>query len=473
MAGILTGYRTGYTRTRQAAMGDMTMAGFVSARRWAWRGVLAAGLVLAAASTALAQSDAAATDEDYAFHGQVTFVEQFHPGFTSPYRGGNSLDSGSRGMETVAATFFAGFRVWDGGQLYIDPEVDQGFGLSDTFGIAAFPSGEAYKVGSSDPYGRLQQIFFRQVIGLGGGSQSVDPAANQLGMTQSTDNITITLGKFGVTSVFDTNAYAHDPSSDFLNWALIDAGAFDYAADAWGYTYGASVEWTQSWWTLRSGFFAMSRLPNGKELQTDFTQFEVLDEAEARLDLFGKEGKFKLLGFLNRARMGSYDDAVNLAIATHSIPDTALVQKYNSRPGFSLNVEQPVTDDLGAFLRVSFNNGEEEAYEFTEINQSVSGGVSLKGTRWGRDDDTVGIAGLVDGISQAARRYFAAGGLGTLIGDGQLPHYATENIAEIYYSVQAAKGATATLDYQFVANPAYNADRGPVSIIAVRLHASI
>jgi high affinity Mn2+ porin len=424
------------------------------------------------AAPAAANADDAAPDETYAFHGQITFVDQYHPGFHSPYRGTNSLDPGSRGDETVAATLSAGLRLWDGGQLYADPEIDQGFGLSNTLGIAAFPSGEAYRVGATTPYFRLQQVFFRQEIDLGGKTSTVDSAANQLGMTQTEDNLIVTLGKFPVTQVFDTNAYAHDPSSDFMNWALIDAGAFDYAADSWGYSYGTSVEWTQNWRTLRGGIFALSRVPNGRELQTDFSQFELDGEAEARFDLFGKDGKFKLLGFLNRARMGSYADAIALAQATHTIPDTALVRKYNSRPGFELNVEQPITDDLGAFFRASFNNGDEETYEFTEANQSFSGGVSLKGTRWGRSDDTVGIAGIVDGISHAARSYLAAGGLGVLIGDGRLPDYATEDVVEAYYSAQATSWLAATVDYQFVANPAYNTDRGPVSIFAVRLRAA-
>jgi high affinity Mn2+ porin len=437
-------------------------------RRWMLRFAIAATLVAPSA----AMADDPAPDETYAFHGQLTFVDQYHPGFHSPYRGTNSLDPGSRGDETVAATLAAGLRVWSGGQIYIDPEIDQGFGLSDTFGVAAFPSGEAYRVGATDPYFRLQQLFFRQEIDLGGRSNAIDSSANQLGMTETEDNLIVTAGKFPVTMVFDTNTYAHDPSSDFMNWALIDAGAFDYAADSWGYTYGTSAEWTQSWWTLRGGFFALSRDPNGRELQTDFRQFEIDGEAEARFALFGKDGKFKFLGFLNRARMGSYDDAVALAAATHTIPDTALVRKYRSRPGFVLNIEQPISDDLGAFLRASFNNGEVEAYEFTEINQSISGGLSLKGTRWGRSDDTVGLAGIVDGISDAARRYFAAGGLGELIGDGQLPNYATEDVVELYYSAQATSWLAATLDYQFVANPAYNADRGPVSILGVRLHAA-
>jgi high affinity Mn2+ porin len=430
--------------------------------------------VPAAADTKSDASDSApAADEDFAVHGQFTFVEQYHPAFHSPYRGRNSLDPGSRGDEIVGATAYAGLRLWSGGQLYVDPEVDQGFGLSNTLGVAAFPSGGAFRVGSEDPYFRLQQLFFRQEIDLGGEAKPVDPAANQLAMSQTADNLIVTAGKFGVTQVFDTNTYAHDPTSDFMNWALIDSGAYDYAADAWGYSYGSSIEWTQSWWTLRSGFFALSRIPNSRELQTDFTQFEVVGEAEARLDLFGREGKFKLLGFLNRGRMGSYGDAIALAQTTGATPDTALVRDYRSRPGFALNVEQPITDDLGAFLRASFNNGQEEVYEYSEINQSIATGVALKGRAWGRKDDTVGVAGVVDGISDAARRYFAAGGLGVLIGDGRLPHYATENILELYYSAQATQWLAATLDYQFVDNPAYNADRGPVSVIGFRLHAAI
>jgi len=424
------------------------------------------------ASPALADgSDDTAAPEDFALHGQLTVVDQFHPAFRSPYRGPNSLDPGSRSDETVAGTYFAGARAWQGGQIYADLDIDQGFGLSGTFGVAAFPSGEAYKVGDANPYLRLQQFFLRQDIGLGGEVRNVAPGANQLGTTQSADNVVITLGKFAMTSVFDTNAYAHDPASDFLNWAVIDSGAFDYAADAWGYTYGSCVEWTQSWWTLRAGFFALSRVPNGKDLQTDFTQFELVDEVEARLDLFGQQGKFKLLAFLNQARMGSYDDAVRLGELTGTTPNTALVRRYNSRPGFALNIEQPIRDDLGAFLRVSFANGDEEAYEFTDIDQSLAAGLSLKGTGWGRSDDTVGLAEIVDGISKSARSYFAAGGLGTLIGDGRLPRYNPENVMETYYSAQIASWLAASADCQLIVDPAYNPDRGPVSMFGVRFRA--
>ena len=425
------------------------------------------------AITTCAPAKAARVAESWSLHGQATLVEQYHPAFRSPYRGVNSLDPGSRGNETFDATVYAGVRVWPGGELYANPEIDQGFGLSNTLGVAGYPSGEAYKVGKSDPYFRLQRLFFRQTFDLGGAVEGVASGANLLGGTRTVGNLVITLGKFSVTDVFDTNRYAHDPRGDFLNWSVIDAGAFDYAADAWGYSYGAAVEWTQSWWTLRAGLFDLSRVPNTTALERDFGQFEVVAEAEERHFLWGEPGKVKVLGFLNRGRMGFYADAVRLAQSTGQQPDTGLVRRYASRPGLAVNLEQQITNSLGLFLRASLNDGSKEAYEFTEINRSLSTGLSLDGGRWGCPGDTVGVAGAVNGLSSVARRYFAAGGIGILIGDGRLPHYSTEDVAEIYYRARLTEQLSASVDYQFVANPAYNRDRGPVSIFGIRLHAEI
>jgi high affinity Mn2+ porin len=410
-------------------------------------------------------------DNDLSLHAQATFVYQYHPAFTSPYRGTNSLAPQNVGDETFDATLFLGVHLWDGGALYVNPEIDQGFGLTDTVGAAGFPSGEAYKVGAVHPYGRLQRLFVRQIIDLGGDSKTIDDDTNQFAGTTTADNLVITAGKFSVGDVFDTNQYAHDPRGDFLNWALIDAGAFDYAADSWGYAAGVATEWTQDWWTLRLGLFDLSKIPNGETLEDDFSQFEAVIETEERHTLFGHDGKVKFLGFLNRGRMGSYQDAIAFGAATHTTPSTALVRHYSSRPGGEINIEQGLTGNLGAFLRLSANDGSKEAYEFTEINRSVSGGLSLKGADWNRPDDTVGLAGVVNGISKDARDYLAAGGIGILIGDGQLPHYETEDILEAYYSAQLTSALTASVDYQFIDNPAYNPQRGPVSTFAIRLHA--
>jgi high affinity Mn2+ porin len=409
--------------------------------------------------------------EWWSVHGQFTNVTQYHPRFRSPFRGQNSLDPGNRGDGTVDATLFLGIRIWDSLEFYANPEVDQGFGLSNTTGVAGFPSGEAYKVGAASPYARLPRAFFRYTLGLGGVAETIEPGANQLAGVREADNLTFTVGKFAASDIFDTNAYAHDPRADFLNWSIIDSGAYDYAADAWGYTYGGAVEWTQSWWTLRAGLFDLSRIPNSKALERGFGQFEVVTEAEERHSILEQPGKLKILLYANRGRMANYNDAVRLAQQTGTTPDVAQVRRYSTRPGLALNLEQQVMSDIGTFLRASINDGHKEVFEFTEINRSLATGVSVKGERWHRPNDTFGLAGVVNDISKDARNYVAAGGLGVLIGDGQLPRAGLEKILEVYYNVAVIPGINFTVDYQHVENPAYDASRGPVDIMGFRIHA--
>ncbi|MBV9891004.1 MAG: carbohydrate porin, partial [Rhizobacter sp.] len=218
--------------------------------------------------------------ETWALHGQLTNVTQGHPSFRSPYVGPNSLRPDGRTEETTDATLYLGVRMWRGAELWLNPEVDQGRGLENTVGVAGFPSGEAYKVGSNTPYLRLPRAFLRQTIDLGGQARAVPPAANQLSGTSTADSVTITVGKFGVTDIFDTNGFAHDSRGDFLNWSVVDAGAFDYAADPWGFTYGGAVEWAHGSRTLRGGVFQLSREPNGKITAVDFSQFMLVAELE-------------------------------------------------------------------------------------------------------------------------------------------------------------------------------------------------
>lgn len=404
-------------------------------------------------------------------HGQFTLVAQSHRRFNSPYAGDNSLYPGSSTKETADLTAFLGARLWPGGEFYVNPEIDQGFGLSNTVGVAGFPSGEAYKVGRSQPYFRLNRAFIRQVVDLGGEQERVDSGANALGGFRTRDNITITVGKFSVVDVFDNNAYAHDPRTDFLNWSAIDAGAFDYAADAWGFTYGAAVEWTQNAWTLRVGAFALSKVPNSEALDSSFRQYSLVAELEKRHELFGHAGKVKLLSFANRGRMARYVDAVQWGQANGLVPNAAPARRYASRPGVALNLEQEITAALGIFARASINDGTKEAFEFTEINRSLSTGASIKGGLFQRAEDTSGVAFAVNTISAAAQRYFAAGGIGILIGDGQLPRYGPEQIVEIWYAAKLTGTVSLALNFQRIVHPAYNRDRGPVPILALRLHA--
>jgi high affinity Mn2+ porin len=412
----------------------------------------------------------AALDLDwFALHGQTTFLGQYVFPFRAPYHGPNSLDSNA-GRETWDLTVYAGIRLWEGAELWVNPEIDQGFGLSSTLGIAGFPSGEAYKIGASVPYARLPRMFVRQTIDLGGGTEKVEAGINQFAGSQTADRLVITVGKFSVSDIFDTIGYAHNPREDFMNWALVDAGTFDYAADAWGYTYGAAVEWYRGNWTLRGGLFDLSVVPNSTDLDPRFGQFQWVGEIEHRHQLWGLPGKVAVNGFLSRGRMGSFEDAILLAQITGGPADIAAVRRYNSRGGVSVLAEQQVSSDLGVFARAGWANGNIEPYEFTDIDRTVAAGLSLKGTRWGRPDDTVGLAGIVNGISAVHQAFLNAGGLGILVGDGQLPNAGSEKIIEMYYSFPVFSWRV-TFDYQFVANPAYNRDRGPVSIVGTRLHA--
>jgi high affinity Mn2+ porin len=405
--------------------------------------------------------------DQFSIHGQTTYLQQYAPPFRSPYTGTNSLIP-NQTRQTWDVTLYAGFRPWAGGEFWVNPEIDQGFGLSSTLGVAGFPSGEAYKVGSAAPYARIPRAFFRQTFDLGGDTKKVDADINQFAGTQSADRLVLTVGKFAVTDVFDTNKYAHDPRKDFMNWSIVDTGTFDYAADAWGFTYGAAVEWYKGDWTFRGGLFDLSTVPNSTELDPTFSQFQWIGEIEHRHEIWGKPGKVAVTGFLTRGRMGRFDEAVALAQATGPAADTALVRRDQSRAGISVNLEQEVTKELGVFARAGVADGSKESYEFTDIDTTVAAGLSLAGSSWNRPNDTFGFAGVLNGISQARRTYLDAGGLGILVGDGRLPNAGPEKIIETYYSFPLWSWR-ATLDYQLVVNPAYNRDRGPASIFGVRV----
>jgi len=442
-----------------------------------WRraaGTAAAATCLLAATPACraAENDQTVTlTENWSAHGQATYTWQAYHGLHAAFSGANSLSAQGQGKETADATLYLGARLVDGLAFYVDPEMDQGYGLGDTLGVAGFTSGEAYKVGHESPYFRLPRAFFRYVADLGGDSVTDSPAANRLGGSHAADNLTITVGKFGVPDLFDTNRYAHDPRGDFLNWSVIESGAFDYPADSWGFTYGAAAEWTRSAWTLRGGVFDLSVTPNSPELEIALRQYGVIAEIEHRHELWQQPGAARLLLFGNRGYMGSYDAAVALGLETATTPDTGLVRRYATRPGGALDVEQQLLPDLGAFVRASINGGSKETFDFTDINRSLCAGLSLQGSAWRRPDDAVGTALVINAISSAARSYFAHGGLGVLVGDGALPQYRPEKILETYYRIALAPWAHLSFDYQFVDDPAYDALRGPVSIFGIRLHA--
>lgn len=405
-------------------------------------------------------------------HGQTTFIFQGYPPFPALYSGANSLPPEGQSRETWTASAFLGVRLWQGGELYFNPESLQGFGVADTTGAAGYPNGEAQK--SNFPYPRfnVSRLFLRQEIGLGGEREKVESDYGQLSGERDINRVTLQLGKYSVKDIFDGNAYANDPRVDFLNWSIWASGAFDYPADRLGLTWGLTAELNRANWAVRAGYFLVPDVTNANTLDTAlFVRGGYVAELEARYKPFGREGSFRIGTWLNSTFSGSYTQAVALANpalglnANDTIPWT---RQGRTKYGLYLNFDQEISDSVGLFGRFSWNDGRTEIMSFTDIDTSLSLGVSIKGTGWGRPDDRVGIAGAWNNISGDHSGYLAAGGLGPLVGDGALS-YASENVFEAYYAFQIAKGVVATADYQFLGNPGYNTVRGPVSVFSGRL----
>ena len=409
--------------------------------------------------------------EDWSLHAQLTVIGQGYPAFPATVQGPNSLPSHGEIRETISGTAFVGRRLpWEGGELYINPEFNQGFGLARTLGIDGFPNGEAQKTGFETPKPNVARLFLRQTFGLGGEQETLEPDLNQLGKTVDISRVTITAGKIAVPDIFDDNQYAHDPRTTFSNWSIWESAAWDFPADQKGYTDGVAAELNQKDWALRGGLFLEPKIANQRDLETRFwKQLGSVVELETRHEWWGEPGKLRYLVFANRAHMGNLAQANELAHSTGTPADITAVRDLRWKVGFAVNLEQSLTDTLGSFVRVSWNDGHTEGWAFTDIDRSLAAGLSLKGKSWQRPNDVVGLGGAINAISHAHQQFFALGGTGILAGDGSL-NYAPEGIIETYYSAQVVEPLALTLDYQFVANPAFNQDRGPVHVIAARAH---
>ncbi len=418
--------------------------------------------------TPIVQPENPGEHQNWAIHFDAVEVFQGQPGFHSPYSGAQSLNSNDNFRQTSEADLFLAARLWPGGEVYFNAEYYQGFGFGETHGLAAFPNAQAYKTGQFRGDVNLPRIFFRQVWGFGGEQEQLDADELQLAEKVDISRLTLQVGRFAVTDVFDNNAYAHDSRGDFLNWAAVDALAFDYAADALGYEQGVTLELNQKAWAARWGIFTIPHVPNVNGTDGQYLRaWQQVAELEGRYNLWNHPGKVRLLGYLESARMGSYKAAV--ANFPTGMPDIAATRRYRYTYGIELNAEQEITKDLGGFLRVAMRDPNYEVYQFADVSRSLEIGLSLKGTGWNRPNDTVGLAEMIDGLGHAQKRFFNDGGLGILIGDGKLPHYGPENVIETYYNCELFKGINFTLDYQLAADPAYNKDRGPINIFSARL----
>lgn len=407
------------------------------------------------------------TDETWNVHIQSTVVGQGYPSFSAEYTGANSLTPGAQIKDTVSVDVTGGLRLWRGGEFFGDIVIWQGYGLSNTLGAAGFPNGEAFRIGKTYPDAYPCRAYIRETIGFGGEKEASEDAPDELGGTKDVQRLTFTVGHLSAKDIFDNNAYANDARSQFMNWGLVANTAWDYPANTLGFTNGAAVELNSRAWTGRLGIFMVSRVANGLRMDWNLAHaWSSVAEIERRYSPRGHPGTLRLLAYDQRAHMGNYQDTLNNPSLGEDIElDAAYRYKY----GFGINLEQEIRKNLGVFARLGWNDGKNQTYEFTDVDRTATTGLSLRGSRWRRPEDTVGLAGIVNGISAVHRQYLAAGGLGITVGDGALD-YRSERIGETYYNWRMTKHFQLTADYQFAQNPAYNHVRGPVDLFAVRLH---
>ena len=414
--------------------------------------------------------------EQWSVHGQATYINQFKNNFNSPYYGSKSLLNKSDGdiykSYTFSATAFLGTRLWEGAEAYINPEMFEGIPFSGLSGLGGFSNGELQKGTAIPPIYYMARMFLRQTFGFGGGQEHIEGVANQLAGNVDKRRLVVSYGTFSALDFFDANAYSHDPRTQFLNWSLMASGAYDYAANSRGYTYGFVGEYYHDEeWVMRLARLAMPKSPNSLALDYDLTQqYGNTAEITHLHTINGQAGKARVLVFQNRGIMSTYNSAMNFGQQSNTTPDILSTRYgYQTKWGYALNGEQAITENIGAFGRWSWNNGQTETQAFTDISNSLSGGLSIKGAGWGRPQDTIGIGAALNGISSQQISYLQKGGVTMFIGDGRL-NYKKEQIFETFYSWNVYKSLSLSADYQRIANPGYNADRGPVNFYGLRAH---
>lgn len=418
------------------------------------------------------------------FHFQNTDIVQGDPSFSAKYSGPGSLSKTGQVQETVTADVFGGLRLWPGAEAHIDGLMWQGYGLSSTHGIEAFPNDDAFKAGTELPAGIIARLFLRQTIGFGGEQEDVPDAPLTLAGKQDISRLTITAGRFTPTDISDANTYAQDPHTQFMNWGATTDLAWDYGEDTIGYATGIAFDFNQPKWALRYGFFQMPGEKNGFTVEDKYFKWPyessasdgqflrswaMMTELERRYDIDSHPGTIRLMAWLDEADFASYGAAIPILEAHGVGADISAARAYRFKYGFGLNWEQEVAENVGIFSRLGWNDGHNESWTFTDVNWTASFGVSVAGEAWHRPDDTFGVVGIVSGASRDNQRFLEAGGVDLTDGDGKL-NYSPETVIEAYYGLQVSKNLQFSLDYQFVDNPAFNQDRGPVSVFGARCH---
>lgn len=389
----------------------------------------------------------------YSLRFQMTSIYQYHPDFHADYSGTNSMNPKEEGALSLTSTLFFDVPLWKGATATFNPEMSGGQGLSQAKGLGGFPNGETFRIGDTKPVVYVARMLLEQKFQF-----------------KNNKSLQLVFGKFGLSDYFDNNAYSHDPRTQFLNWSLMTYGAWDYAANTRGYTDGLYANYQFDSWQIRACLSALPTYANGPNVEFNFKDSNAINIEVEKQIVFGNNdtSNIKLLGFRNIAGMGNYDEA-NSNFTT--IPDIKSTRKNGrTKYGIGLNMDYTHDDIWGLFARMSYNDGKNETWAFTEIDKSAQLGISLKGKIWNRNDDFAGIAIVANGLSDPHKEYQRLGGNGFMIGDGTL-NYGIEQIVEVFYSFLVPNTKIKlSPDYQFAMNPAYNKDRGPVQFLALRFH---
>ena len=408
---------------------------------------------------------------------QATLIDQNLFRFRSKYQGTNSLKSRNENEKSDTYTLYLGLRLNPSFEFFINPEMARGNGISEALGLAGFTNGDVIRNPTlgMDPY--LGRYFVRITLPTGKKTdlEAINAGENQILGKRPKNRLVISAGKLGASDIFDQSGYANSTRTQFMNWSLLNNGAYDYAADTRGYTQGVAVEWIHPKWSVRFGSFQMPTEANGATLSIDF-QHNRGDQIEVELhpELFKKQSPLvvRLLAYRNLARMGDYRESLQLAQQNGAVPDiTATRKRDRIKYGFGLNFEQPLGDSDGTALfgRFGWDDGATESFAYTEIDRTMCLGLQISGKKWHRSEDRLSFAVVQNDLATVHKQYLERGGQGFLLGDGAL-NYGSERIFESYYSYQLLQSLALAVDYQFIANPGYNRDRGPLSVLSARVH---
>jgi high affinity Mn2+ porin len=404
--------------------------------------------------------------------GQINVIHQQHPSFFSKYAGENSLRSLREKATSRVLTIYTGAQVTKSAEVLFDLESSGGRGISDALGLAGFTNLDVVRNPSLGAKPYMARLLFHQTIGLGGEVSRAERSFLSLMPQKPEKRIEIYAGKMSVVDFLDTNSSGSDSHLQFLNWTVDNNGAYDYAADTRGYTYGAVAAYCDRHWAVRFAEALMPKVANGIHLDWNLRRARAENlEVEFQSSGERRHTSIKVLGYLNHANMGSYREAIDAFVGGREPqPDIEAHRKQGRRKyGFGLNGEQDVTGSFRVYGRIGWNEGRHESFAYTEVNGSAAIGADLRGKRWHRPNDKVGTAMVINRISGDHRRYLQLGGNGFLLGDGTL-RYGPEEIVESYYTARLLRGVFASVDFQHIKNPGYNRDRGPVFIPGLRLH---